>query len=111
MSNQIFEASPYLHGPAYQYITHTDCLPSTEDAADQPAPMARVKLFDPTGSWTWYIAGYDPEDRIAWGLVDGFEQEFGSFHMAELVAVRGALGLPLERDLYWQPRPLAECLR
>jgi hypothetical protein len=31
--------------------------------------------------------------------------------MAELVAVRGALGLPVERDLYWQPRPLVECLR
>ena len=48
---------------------------------------------------------------IAWGLVDGLEQEYGSVDMAELVAIRSRFGLPIERDLYWQPRPLTECLR
>ena len=35
----------------------------------------------------------------------------GSVDMAELVAIRSPFGLPIERDLYWQPRPLTECLR
>jgi hypothetical protein len=111
MSNHPYEASPYLAGPAYTYITPDDGLPPIQQAGDDSDAIARVKLFDPNGGWTWYVAGYDPETRIAWGLVDGFEQEYGSIDMAELVTVRGALGLPVERDLYWQPRPLAECLR
>jgi hypothetical protein len=111
MNNHSHEASPYLAGPAYTYITAADGLPSIQEAGDDPGAIARVKLFDPSGSWTWYLAGYDPETRIAWGLVDGFEQEYGSIDMAELAAIRGALGLPVERDLFWQPRPLSECLR
>ncbi len=105
-----FEASPFQSGPAYRYLTSEDNIPSTQDACDDPAPIARVKLFDPGSSWTWYIAGYDPATRIAWGLVDGLEQEYGSVDMAELVAIRSRFGLPIERDLYWQPRPLTECL-
>ena len=65
------EVSPFQSGPAYRYLTSEDNIPSTLDACDDPAPIARVKLFDPGSSWTWYIAGYDPETRIAWGLVDG----------------------------------------
>jgi hypothetical protein len=105
------EASPFQSSPAYRYLTSEDNIPSTQVACDDPAPIARVKLFDPGSSWTWYIAGYDPETRIAWGLVDGLEQEYGSVDMAELVAIRSRFGLPIERDLYWQPRPLTECLR
>ena len=105
------EVSTFQRRPAYRYIRTADALPSTEEAIDDPSPIAKVKLFDPSSNWTWYIAGYDPGARIAWGLVDGFEQEYGSIDMAELVAVRGRFGLPFERDLYWTPRPLAECLR
>ena len=42
------------------------------------------------------------------GLVDGFEKELGYFSLAELEAVRGPLGLPIERDLYWKPKTLEE---
>lgn len=71
-------------------------------------PIARVKLFDPCGKWTWYIAGFDADTGIAYGAVDGFEFEYGSFDMHELAAIRGQFGLPIERDLYWRPRPLSE---
>lgn len=54
------EASPFQSGPAYRYLTSEDNIPSTQDACDDPAPIARVKLFDPGSNWTWYIAGYDP---------------------------------------------------
>ena len=39
-------------------------------------PIAMVKFFDPTGSWTWYVAEgrKQPDgDWLFWGAVDGFE--------------------------------------
>ena len=73
-------------------------------------PAAKVKLFDPTGSFTWYIVGYDPETHLAWGVVDGLARELGDFDMRELVALRGRGGLPIARDLYWKPPPISELL-
>ncbi len=105
------EVSPFQNRPAYHYIRTSDHLPTIAEARDETIPMARVKLFDPTGSWTWYVNSYDPETREAYGLVDGFEREYGYFSMAELVAIRGRFGLPIERDLHWAARPLAECVR
>lgn len=96
--------STFQKGPAYRYIRDADRLPTYDDMGDKPT--ASIKLFDPTGSWTWYIAAYDPEDGNAYGLVDGHEVEVGSFHMPELVEYRGRFGLPLERDLHWTPEPL-----
>ena len=61
-----------------------------------------VKLFTPDSNWTWYIAEYDPETEIAWGLVKGNEQEFGSFDMKEIKELRGPFGLPVERDICFE---------
>ena len=58
-----------------------------------------VKYFDPTGNWTWYATEFDGEDTF-FGLVDGFELEWGSFSLSELKSIKGALGLGIERDLY-----------
>lgn len=105
------EASAFQRRPAYRYIRQSDNIPPIFQSIRQPDPIAKVKLFDPTGSWTWYIAGYDPSTRTAWGRVHGLEDEYGSISMAELVAVRGRFGLPIERDLHWEPRPLSQCER
>lgn len=91
--------------PAYRYIRKTDKLPVSE----APGGLAKVKLFDPCGSWTWFISEYDPATGNCFGLVDGFEKELGYFNINELAAVRNRMGLPLERDLHWMPRPLSEC--
>jgi hypothetical protein len=40
--------------------------------------------------------------------VDGLVKELGYFSLSELEEVRGPLGLPIERDLYWQPKTLIE---
>ena len=69
--------------------------------------LARVKFFYPDFSWTWYASEFDGEDMF-FGLVDGDEAEFGYFSLSELLHTRGKLGLPLERDLYFQPTPLRE---
>ena len=78
-------------------------------ATDNPhvVAMAQVKFFTPDSSWTWYASEFDGED-IFYGLVDGHEVEFGSFSLSELQAVRGHLGLPIERDLHFTPVPLRE---
>jgi hypothetical protein len=83
--------------------------------------MALVKYFTPDSSWTWYASegspvdenGYfDTDDKkvdyLLFGLVIGFEIEFGYFSLNELQPVRGALGLPVERDLYYEPKSLRE---
>ena len=80
-------------------------LYSTERESD---PVARVKWFTPDSSWTWYLTEYDPVARIAFGLVDGFEQELGYIALDEVEQVRGPLGLRVERDLWFPPTPLSE---
>lgn len=73
------------------------------DEAHDPAPV--VKLFTPDAAATWLLSDLDPEDPdIAFGLCDlghGFP-ELGSVRLSELEAVRGRLGLPVERDVTFQ---------
>ena len=73
-----------------------------------------VKFFTPSSSWTWYATEGEPvlNDKGAemdfrfFGLVDGLKKELGYFVLSELEEVRGPMGLPIERDLYWQPKTL-----
>jgi hypothetical protein len=66
----------------------------------------QVKFFTPDSSWTFYALEFDGED-VFFGLVVGFEIEAGYFSLSELEAVRGPLGLPIERDLWFEPVPLS----
>lgn len=100
--------SPF-RGAAYQYIRSTDHLPTIDEIPDPSTCL--VKLFNPSGAGTWYIAGFDPDTGQAFGVADIFDPELGYFDLAELVAYRGRFGLPLERDLYWAATPSAELLR
>ena len=81
-------------------------------------PVAMVKYFDPTGSWTWYVAeGQKQEDGdwLFWGAVDGFEFEYGYFTLNELKHAKdnckGIYALPIERDLYFHSTPLSQLKR
>jgi hypothetical protein len=61
-----------------------------------------VKLFTPDAGATWLISEIDPQDPdYAFGLCDlGMgEPELGTIYLPEIVALRGAYGLPVERDL------------
>ena len=66
-----------------------------------------VKFFTPDAGWTWYATEFDGDDTF-FGLVVGMETELGSFSLRELQEVRGAFGLPIERDLHFTPKPLKE---
>ena len=65
-------------------------------------PQAIVKWFTPDSNWTWYVAEYNPEDGMCWGLVDGFEKEFGYFTIDEIQKLKGPLKLPIERDMWFE---------
>lgn len=69
--------------------------------------IAPLKFFTPDTNWTWYPTEFDGEDTF-FGLVSGFEVELGYFTLSELEEVRGGLGLPIERDLYFEPTTLEE---
>jgi len=77
--------------------------------------IAHVKFFTPDSNWTWWAICGEPikdkegnEDFYFYGLVEGYVKEFGPFLLSELESVRGPLGLPIERDLYWKPKTLEE---
>jgi len=102
------EVSTFQKRPCYRYIRESDKLPPL--GIESNPSIARVKLFNPTGAGTWYLSEYDPETRRAFGVANILERELGYIDMAELVAFRDSrFGLPIERDLHWTPRSLAEC--
>lgn len=70
--------------------------------------IAQVKFFTPDSNWTWYATEYDPIEKMFFGLVDGFEKELGYFSLKELEVIRGALGLHVERDLYFEPTKIKD---
>lgn len=85
-------------------------LPPLGATSTQDDPIVICKFFTPDSSWTWYAIEFDGDDTF-YGLVDGFDQEFGTFSLAELESVRGHLGLPVERDLYFKPAPVSKFLK
>jgi hypothetical protein len=78
--------------------------------------VAYVKFFTPSSGWSWFAISGEPVlsesgvevDFRFFGLVFGHEKEFGYFLLSELEEVRGPMGLPIERDLYFKPAPLGE---
>jgi hypothetical protein len=75
---------------------------SLTDEGFDPLPV--VKLFTPDAGATWLLTEIDPGDEDhAFGLCDlglGFP-ELGYVSLAELMSVRGSLGLPVELDMHF----------
>ena len=60
------------------------------------------KFFNPMGDWTWLVAeGEEQEDGdwLFFGLVKGFEEEWGYFSLRGLECVDVGFGLGIERDI------------
>ncbi len=79
-----------------------------EDSKD---PLVIAKFFNPTGAGTWYATEYDPESRMFFGFVSIFgdwNDEWGSFSLAELESYHGKFGLGIERDLYFGEKRISE---
>jgi hypothetical protein len=80
-------------------------------AGEEIDPYPAVKLFTPDAGATWLLTELDPTDPdLAFGLCDlsvGYP-ELGYVRLSEIASVRGALGLPVECDLFFKAdRPLS----
>ena len=86
-----------------------ESLPPLGGQALAADPVAYVKFFTPDAGWTWYATEGEPEgdDFLFFGYVEGAEGELGYFLLSELEEVRGSLGLPVERDLFFEPTALS----
>lgn len=103
-------------------------LPALYSQEQNPDPQVVAKFFCPWGNWTWYATEGSPvnadgemippgdteqetADFLFFGWVVGCEAELGYFSLSELESVRGPLGLGIERDLNFAPKPLSEVQR
>lgn len=82
-------------------LTVADQVHSLVNALNEGDHFPVVKLFTPDAGATWLISEVDPDDpdRL-FGLCDlglGYP-ELGYVSLAEISAVKGPLGLPVERD-------------
>jgi hypothetical protein len=84
-------------------------LPALGETDDQTDPIAIVKFFNPTGIGTWWAVEFDPGSGIFFGKADLGFSELGTFSLEELQSYKGPLGLGIERDLYFTPKPLSQC--
>lgn len=79
---------------------------TSKDAGSDP--MIHFKLFTPWSNWTWYIAQYDPQTGMMFGLCIGHEKEWGYVSLHELEEIRGPAGLKIERDIHFKPCKASE---
>jgi len=77
-------------------------------------PIVIAKFFNPTGAGYWFATEYDPEEKMFFGYVSIFgdyNDEWGSFSLAELEEFRGVGGLGIKRDLYFTETPMSEIIK
>lgn len=84
-------------------------LPPLYSGELDPDIKAVVKFFTPDANWTWYASEFDGKDTF-FGLVIGHDTELGYFSLSELQKIKGGLGLPIERDRYFDPTLLRELI-
>lgn len=89
-------------------------LPGHNATAETPLKDLKCifKLFAPWSGYTFYVCSGEKQedsDYLLWGLVTGLaEDEFGYTMLSEIEELRGPAGLKIERDLYFDSKPLGE---
>jgi len=89
-------------------------LPKLYSQENVKDPICQVKYFTPDSSFTWYITEGEQQgdDWLLFGKTVSSmcpEGELGYVSLNELKSVRGPLGLAVERDMWFEPKPLSEC--
>lgn len=84
-----------------------ETIPALYSQENEKDPTVVAKFFTPDSSFTWYVLEFDGED-LFFGYVEGQFSELGYFSLSELESVRGALGLPVERDRWFVPVKLSK---
>lgn len=85
-------------------------LPKLYSQENVKDPTVYVKFFTPWSNWTWYATEGEQqgEDFIFFGYVIGHEREWGYFSLNELSSVTGPMGLKIERDIHFTPKPKSQ---
>lgn len=86
-------------------------LPKLYETEDIPTEekVAQVKFFCITNGWTWYGVEYDPNEKLFFGLVEGYETEWGYFSLEEFEEINASKFIPIiERDLYFEPTKIKD---
>lgn len=75
-----------------------------QDGAEDPTVY--VHYFSCVNGWDWYLTEYDPRTGEAFGLVHGFETEWGYFSVREMERVNREKGFGVvECDEHFEPTP------
>lgn len=86
-------------------------LPAMHAQEHVADPIVHAKFFGGTSA-TWFVLEFCPIEEQFFGfacLGDTELAELGHFGLRELEELRiPPFGLPVERDLYWRPKPLSE---
>jgi hypothetical protein len=88
-----------------------DSIPKLYETQDVENPLVYLKLFTPDANWSWFVTELSLDKDTCFGLVvSPFVEsgEMGYFSLNELKTVRGKLGLPIERDLWFKPKKLSD---
>lgn len=91
-----------------------DMFRKTGDQREVSDPLVVAVFFNPSGAGYWFATEYDEENEEFFGYVSIFNDwndEFGYFSLAELRdTVIPPFGLRIERDMYFEPKPLSKAL-
>lgn len=72
-------------------------------------PIVQAVFFNPTGSGYWLATEFDGEDTFfGFAEIHAGCGELGYFSLSELESIRVRGGLKIERDAWWDPKPLSE---
>lgn len=85
-------------------------LPSLREQDGVKDPIVHAAFSFAASGWIWFVTESQQEgdDFLFYGLVIGFESEWGYFGLRELEEI-DVNDLRVERDLTFQPMPFSKC--
>lgn len=85
-------------------------LPPLYSQENNQDPTVYAKFFDPCGSFTWFVMEYDGEDTLFCKVYSHLcpEEELGYSSLREIESIQGVLGIGIERDIHFKPKPLSQ---
>lgn len=78
----------------------------TNEERDPTEIKVPLKIFDPSGRYTFFVTEFDGEDTLFGYCVSPLGpdcDELGYASLSEIQSVRNRLGIGMERDIHWNP--------
>ena len=91
-------------------------LPPLGHYSETSLPDIKIHQHYFIGGADWWVSEFDPKDRLFYGYVslnDPINAEWGYSSLDEMLALQiSPIGteahFEIDRDLYWQPRPIPQ---